>query len=202
MIAAANLIVRLRQNDQAAWGELVDDYKPRLLRFAHRRIRDLSTCEDIVQDALISFVQSVGSLDESRPVEGYLVRICGCRIADYLRKAYRDAEYKAWAAEEVRPVRENAAQGYLVTQREQAGADRDDERKAAIREAIPVLVERLERRGQHERARAVQMLFGEMAGTADVAAELGLATAKVASWRFESVESLRKIVAEMAVEAC
>lgn len=69
--------------DPAAW---VDDHGDCLFRFAFMRLRDASLAEDVVQEALLSAIQAVGSYTGKSSERTWLIGILKHKIIDHYRK--------------------------------------------------------------------------------------------------------------------
>jgi|CXWL01.1.fsa_nt_gi RNA polymerase sigma-70 factor (ECF subfamily) len=76
-----------RQNvDPSKW---VDDHGDALFRFAFVRVRDEAAAEDLVQDTLLSAIQSIEKFDGASSVRTWLVGILKHKIIDHYRKNSR-----------------------------------------------------------------------------------------------------------------
>jgi len=80
------LVDEIREGNQAAWRQLIDRYRGRLLAFARARAPGLSDAEDLVQEAFVGFLQSLGHFDSSRSLETYLFTILRYKLYDLLRQ--------------------------------------------------------------------------------------------------------------------
>src|ERR1044071_9625067 len=83
------LVQQIRQGDARAWEILIARYEGRLLAFVHRRLRDRSASEDVVQDTFIGFLNSLPNYDESRELQTYLFSIASYKLTDHLRRTSR-----------------------------------------------------------------------------------------------------------------
>src|SRR5262245_59164675 len=80
------LVQQIRAGDPSAWKQLIDRYSGRLLAFARVRTASLSDAEDLVQETLIGFLQSLSHYDLSRSLETYLFTILRYKLYDLLRQ--------------------------------------------------------------------------------------------------------------------
>ncbi|MBI1825156.1 MAG: sigma-70 family RNA polymerase sigma factor [Planctomycetes bacterium] len=80
------LIEQVRAGDSAAWRQLIDRFSGRLLAFARSRTASVSDAEDLVQETLIGFLQSLTHFDASRSLETYLFTILRYKLYDLLRQ--------------------------------------------------------------------------------------------------------------------
>src|SRR5437588_4233885 len=83
------LIQQIRQGDARAWELLIARYEGRLLAFIHRRLRDRTASEDVVQETFIGFLNSLPNYDESRELQTYLFTIASYKLTDHLRRQGR-----------------------------------------------------------------------------------------------------------------
>src|SRR6266436_8439475 len=83
------LVQQIRQGDSRAWEHLIARYEGRLLAFVHRRLRDRSASEDVVQETFIGFLNSLPNYDESRELQTYLFTIASHKLTDHLRRIGR-----------------------------------------------------------------------------------------------------------------
>ena len=83
------LIKRIRSGDMDAWGQLIARYEGRLLAFVDNRLTNRSASEDIVQETLVGFLNSLPNYDGRRSLESYLFSICAYKLTDYLRREGR-----------------------------------------------------------------------------------------------------------------
>ncbi|MEM9645497.1 MAG: sigma-70 family RNA polymerase sigma factor [Planctomycetota bacterium] len=80
-----HLIDRIRGNDADGWRQLVDRYQKRLLAFARARVGQHATAEDLVQETLVSFLQSISRFRQDAGLETFLFQILRRRIIDHYR---------------------------------------------------------------------------------------------------------------------
>ncbi len=61
-------------------------YHSSLFRFVHRRITDVGAAEELVQDVLFDFIESVRSFRGSSSIKTYLFSIARNKVIDHFRK--------------------------------------------------------------------------------------------------------------------
>ncbi len=79
------LLDQIRQGRPQAWEQFVDRYQGRLEAFARSKLRTPSDAEDLVQDAFMSFVQSLGAFRGQASLETYLFAILRRKIINWGR---------------------------------------------------------------------------------------------------------------------
>ena len=75
--------------DPAAW---VDDYSDYLYGFAISRVRNEAAAEDLVQETLLSAIQSLETFEEKSSEKTWLCGILKHKIIDFCRKSSREVE--------------------------------------------------------------------------------------------------------------
>jgi len=80
------LIEQVRAGDSTAWRQLIDRFSGRLLAFARSRTASVSDAEDLVQETLVGFLQSLTHFDSTRSLETYLFTILRYKLYDLLRQ--------------------------------------------------------------------------------------------------------------------
>lgn len=89
------LLLRAQNGDHAALDTLLARYRPRLHRWAHRRLpswaRDLADTDDLVQDTLIKAIRNLDEFvsEADTGFQNYLRLSVGNAIKDEIRKARR-----------------------------------------------------------------------------------------------------------------
>jgi len=79
------LLEQIRSGQSDAWSQLVGRYQGRLVAFARARLRNAADAEDLVQEAFLSFLKSVGNFRGEASLETYLFTILRRKIIDHLR---------------------------------------------------------------------------------------------------------------------
>ncbi len=84
------LVAALLRGDAEAFDAFVDDYYPRLYRFAHSRLRDREgAVEDIVQETFRKAVPALGSYRGEAALFTWLCTFCRFEIAAFWRRETR-----------------------------------------------------------------------------------------------------------------
>jgi RNA polymerase sigma-70 factor (ECF subfamily) len=82
-----NLLERAKRCDEAALGELYDQYAPRIYAYVYRRVQDAHLAEDLTGDVFVRVLQAIQSerfWETSFP--GWLYRIAHNLVVDYYRR--------------------------------------------------------------------------------------------------------------------
>lgn len=84
-----SLLVCLKQDEPAAWRDLVRLYSPLIVYWCRRQGASERDCEDILQDVLRTVVSSIGRFRKDKPggsFRGWLRTITRSRLIDFYRK--------------------------------------------------------------------------------------------------------------------
>jgi RNA polymerase sigma-70 factor (ECF subfamily) len=187
------LIERIRAGEQDAWTDLIARYEGRLLAFVESRLRRRAASEDVVQETLIGFLNSLPNFDVSRPLETYLFSIAAYKLTDHLRREGR------------RPALPLAPGGSNESEWDMAGPARvasslarSSERRHleadAVAEAIGDDIQRWQQRGDWEKLRTIELLFVAGMANQEVAAQLQISQQQVANFKFDFLARLRTVI--------
>lgn len=91
MMDDRQLLERLRRGDKDALRAIYARYEEILLALAGNLLDDRTLAEDVLQDVLVSLVQSVHRLNIRRSLRGYLATAVANRTRDYYRRKPRQA---------------------------------------------------------------------------------------------------------------
>ena len=86
----AAVMRRAKNQDAAAFDEIVDAYAGRLYGFFHRMLGRREEAEDLVQEVFVRVVKGIAEYREEGRFEAWLFRIAGNLIRDRLRRAPRE----------------------------------------------------------------------------------------------------------------
>ena len=93
--SSVSLLMRAQAGDRAALETLLARYRPRLRRWAHRRLprwaRDLTDTDDLVQDTLVKTIRNLPGFDPggTEGFQNYLRLAVRNAIRDQIRRANR-----------------------------------------------------------------------------------------------------------------
>ncbi len=83
---------RVLAGDEAAFRQFVDEYFPRLYRYAHRRLRNEADVDDVVQVTLVQAARRLETYRGEATLLTWLVQICRHEISRQLRRDERQAD--------------------------------------------------------------------------------------------------------------
>ena len=91
MQAAAVLVLRAQQGDQAAFGSLYEQYSPLVHRFLRRRLDGAEeVVEDLTEDVFVKVYEKLDRyVERGLPFTAWLYRIAHNHLVDYLRSLPR-----------------------------------------------------------------------------------------------------------------
>lgn len=193
------LIEQIRRGDESAWRQLIDRYHGRLLAFAKARVASLSDAEDIVQDTLVGFLQSLASYDVHRSLETYLFTIVRYKLVDRLRSRKvvplnPDASDEDWWDQITPPEGETPSGAALAAE---ALANREQ----VLVELLRQLIRDYRDRGAFADLQAIELLFYGGRRNLDVADLLEMDQKSVAGVKFRAIAKLRKFLEERSDES-
>ena len=86
------LVARMARGDEGAFDEFVDEYYPRLYRFAFPRVgRDTDATQDVVQNTFAAVIRKIGVYRGEAALFTWLCSFCRFEIAAYWRRRGRNA---------------------------------------------------------------------------------------------------------------
>jgi len=78
--------LRLKTGDEQAFGELYEQYRPRVYRFAFKLLRDRDQAEDIVQDTFLKARKSIQTLNQNHSLVSWLFAITRNEVYSHIRR--------------------------------------------------------------------------------------------------------------------
>ena len=86
------LVQRAKQNDEAAFAQLYEEYFDKIYRYVTIRIGDKMEAEDITQQVFLNAIKAISSFKwKGVPFSAWLFRIAHNQVVDYLRKKTKRA---------------------------------------------------------------------------------------------------------------
>jgi RNA polymerase sigma-70 factor (ECF subfamily) len=104
--APRELLQRLRDGDQSAWGELHRDHYPRLWSSVQRILNNPTLAEDVVQEAFIKAHRDIRRFEGTAQLGTWLYRIAINQALDTIRKKQRTERWLSFLS----PVSEDENQ--------------------------------------------------------------------------------------------
>ncbi len=160
------LVVSAMAGSEAAFGELIARWTPRLIRHAGHLLHDVEAARDAVQDAWVGAARGLRRLQDPARFAPWMFALVSRRCVDSVRRAVRDRRLAAQASDFTGRAPPDAAD------------ERLDLRKAIAR--LPV--------GQRL---VVSLYYGEGFGVDEIAAAHGLPPGTVKSRLFAAREALK-----------
>jgi RNA polymerase sigma-70 factor (ECF subfamily) len=192
--ADALLIDQIRSGDEAAWNELIARFEGRLLAFVESRLHRRDAAEDVVQETLIGFLNSLPNYDSSRSLEGYLFSIAAHKLTDYLRREGRrpalplSAGDSSSSGESNLPGKDRSASAIF-----RSGERRDLEAQA-LAAALADQIDRWRGKNEWWKIQCAELLFVRGWANKDVAGELNISEQQVANQKFDLLARLRTLL--------
>lgn len=190
------LLDEIRRGSEAGWSQLVGRYQGRLLAFARSRLRQPSEAEDMVQEAFLSFLKTVGAFRGEASLETYLFLILRRKIADH----YRGQKLPVCLLQELYPAESDAdrhndldqVQSRELTASRYARQDEDRAmRKSALAAALRDVFDDLKGRPAFRDLKVLELIFLCRMKNKDIAHVLGLEESQVALVKHRTVRHLQ-----------
>ncbi len=188
------LVEEIRRGSESAWRQLIERYHGRLVAFARTRLAGLSDAEDVVQDALVGFLQSLANYDDARSLETYLFTILRYKLVDRLRSRKvaplsPDGGEDDWW-ERIAPVD-------AETPSRMAEAAEDAQRlKGRLADLLRRLIHDYRDRAAFQELQVIELLFYGGKRNLEVADLFELDQKAVAGVKFRAIAKLRKYLEE------
>jgi RNA polymerase sigma-70 factor (ECF subfamily) len=185
---------QIRRGNQSAWRQLIERYEGRLLAFARSRTARFSDAEDLVQEALIGFAQSLDHYDAARSLETYLFTILRYKLCDQLRSKKIQAlnapsdEDDWW--EQTLPASGETPSGAA------ARAEAVLVQEALLADVLRRLIHELRDRVAFEDLQVIELVFYAGWRNLRVAELLDLDQKAVAGIKFRAIQKLQKFLGE------
>lgn len=188
------LIKRIRGGDADAWEQLIVRYEGRLLAFVENRLSKRSAAEDIVQETLVGFLNSLPNYDGRRSLDSYLFSICAYKITDHLRREGRRPAIPMSAGSS-----DTSGDWQLEGRARPASSiARSTERRRleedALLEALDNQVGRWQERGDWTKLKCIELLTVRGISNKDVAGMLDITEQQVANYKFDFLSRLRNLI--------
>lgn len=104
------LVIRCREGDEEAFGELVGRWHRRLVRFARHLTGDEAAARDAVQETWLSAIRGIRRLDDPARFPAWIYRLLSRRAADWIRREQRRRKLRG-ALEADAEARQEIVQG-------------------------------------------------------------------------------------------
>jgi RNA polymerase sigma factor (sigma-70 family) len=93
--ADKHLLTLIHAGNADGWSQFVARFQARLIAFAMRKVDQLATAEDLVQETFLGFLQSIESYREQCDLESFLFQIIRRRIVDHYRRLGKNIDLPA-----------------------------------------------------------------------------------------------------------
>jgi len=181
------LVQQIRRGDGDAWFRLIERYEGRLLAFAHRRLRDRSSAEDVVQETFVGFHNSLPNYDETRDLQTYLFTIAAHKLTDFLRRTGRHPLQNLPDGQEFFEQQTDRRKGVSSMAR---SAERKSIESGAVAKVLKTLIDSWKAEGECLRLKVMELLLVKGWANKDVAAFLKIKEQQVANIRFAAVKKM------------
>jgi RNA polymerase sigma-70 factor, ECF subfamily len=185
--ATFELIAQIRANNADAWALFIRTYEGRLYAYAYRRLGNVATAEDVVQETFLGFLVSLPHYDDEMPVEAFLFSIAGHKLIDALRKEGRRPPLVNAAELSGLAGRERPASSLI---RSQEGRETD---RMTLGTKLTSLAKQCLSQGDFVRLKCLELLFGHGLTNKVVAQRLGISEQAVANHKQYALKWLARM---------
>ncbi len=84
--ALAGLLAKAKKGDQAAFGQLYNQYFEKIYRFIYYRVGHKEIAEDLAEDVFLKVLSKISSVNEDSSFEAWLYQIARNQVIDYYRE--------------------------------------------------------------------------------------------------------------------
>jgi RNA polymerase sigma-70 factor (ECF subfamily) len=187
------LIQRIRSGESDAWSDLVERYEGRLLAFVESRLSNRSAAEDIVQDALMGFLNSLPNFDGRRSLESYLFSICAYKLTDYLRREGRRPAI-SYSAKSGSGGQWEFSGGYRAASSLVRSGERQGLEEHVLLQTLQEQIERWKERGDWTKLQCIELLIVRGWPNKQVAESLEISEQQVANYKFDFISRTRTMI--------
>jgi|TARA_B100000676_G_scaffold85286_3_gene85411 RNA polymerase sigma-70 factor (ECF subfamily) len=194
------LIEEIRSGSDDAWMRFVDRFGGRLQAFVRKKIRDNATVEDIVQDTLIGFINSLPNFDEDRPIDSFLFTICRYRIIDHFKKIGGRPTIASLTGDDSEQAIDlpGRARGASTIYR---SGERKRAEESALLQILQKEVDNLIENQAWIKLACLELLFVSGNPNKEIAASLDITQQQVASYKHEFVDKVKRHMVRLGVNA-
>ncbi len=192
------IVERVREGDESAWQELIGRYEGRLLAYAEARVGRGAAAEDIVQETLLGFLNSLPNYDGGRPLENYLFSICGYKVTDHLRREGRRPTLPLGGNRESEGSWEPAGGARPASSIARSGERRGIEEQA-LRVTLTEQVDKWRAKGDWKKLMCIELLFVRGWSNKRVAEQLDLSEQQVANYKSDFISRTRTLIRRQRV---
>lgn len=184
------LLEQVRRGDQEAWRQLIERYSGRLLAFARTRAPSLADAEDLVQETLVGFIQSMTYYDPNRSLETYLFTILRHKLYDQFRQrrvttVAEPADADDWW-DQVLPGDPETPSGIALQ------AEARQQQETILVELLRALIAELRDRQAFEDLQVIELIFYAGTRNLEIAELLDIDQKAVAGIKFRAIQKLQK----------
>lgn len=189
------LLSQIQSGEQQGWNDLLTRYQGRLSAFARKQLRNVSDCDDLVQETFLSFLNSVDRLELRSSLETLLFTILRRRIIDFFRKSGQTNQVPICrfgdADVPVEPIASQETGSWYVRNQEARSIQ-----EAVLGKELSRLVIELKNESRLADLQVGEMLFFAQMRNNDIARLSGMDEKQIALRKHRMVKRLAKRVAE------
>lgn len=191
------LVKKIQEGDPQAWSDLILRFEGRLTNYSLRKIKDHSSCQDLVQETFLGFLANIRNFDPSRYIQSYLFGILANKIADLLRSRNKlniiDHAVDS-SGNQLDAGHADSAMGASTWYR---GDEKKKLENDALIKCLGLLIDHLLQKKDYLKLKSIELLFVNGVSNLEAANILGIDNKTVASHRHYAnhfiIEQLKKL---------
>ena len=191
------LVKKIQDGDEQAWIALILRFEGRLTNYALKKIKDHSSCQDLVQETFLGFLSNIGNFDPSRYIQSYLFGILGNKINDLLRSRDKSKIIDHAVDSSGNQLDADHADSAIGASTWYRGDEKKKLENDALIKCLGLLINQFVQRNDYLKLKSIELIFVNGLSNLEAANILGIDNKIVASHRHYAnnfiMEHLKKL---------
>ncbi|RLS85778.1 MAG: RNA polymerase sigma factor, partial [Planctomycetota bacterium] len=191
------LVKKIQDGDEQAWIALILRFEGRLTNYALKKIKDHSSCQDLVQETFLGFLSNIGNFDPSRYIQSYLFGILGNKINDLLRSRDKSKIIDHAVDSSGNQLDADHADSAIGASTWYRGDEKKKLENDALIKCLGLLINQFVQRNDYLKLKSIELIFVNGLSNLEAANILGIDNKIVASHRHYAnnfiIEHLKKL---------
>ena len=191
------LVKKIQDGDEQAWIALILRFEGRLTNYALKKIKDHSSCQDLVQETFLGFLSNIGNFDPSRYIQSYLFGILGNKINDLLRSRDKSKIIDHAVDSSGNQLDADHADSAIGASTWYRGDEKKKLENDALIKCLGLLINQLVQRKDYLKLKSIELIFVNGLSNLEAANILGIDNKTVASHRHYAnnfiIDNLKKM---------
>ena len=102
--AEAALVARLKQGDDQAWSDLIQEYDTRLRAYLSQQLPDIETVEDVISAIMLAIVRAIGTFDGKVSLATFIFALANRKVSEFYQRRIQSLNLALeWPWQELAP---------------------------------------------------------------------------------------------------